>query len=182
MRTKISVLIAATAAAAALALAGCSSGGAGGSGSGMPGASTGSSPAAGSGTAATSVLTTAATSLGTVVVDGTGRTVYVFDEDTQNAGKSSCTGACAAQWPAVQTDAAAPAVTGVSGTVGTITGVDGGRQVTLDGRPLYTYAGDASAGDTTGQGVGGSWWAVSPDGMRIGAAATTGGGGSGYSK
>lgn len=182
MRTRISVLIAATAAAAALALAGCSSGGAGTPGYGMSGSTPGGSPTAGSGSAATAVLATGNTSLGTVVVDGKGLTVYVFDKDTQNAGKSSCSGACAAQWPAVETDSAKPAVTGVSGTVGTITGVDGGKQVTLDGWPLYTFAGDSSAGDTTGQGVGGIWWAVSPDGKRIGAAATTGGGSSGYSK
>ncbi len=182
MRTRITALLAATAAAAALALAGCSSGGAGTSGYGMSGSTTGSTSTPASGTAATAVLATGNTSLGTVVVDGKGLTVYVFDKDTQDAGTSSCSGACAAQWPAVETDSAKPAVTGVSGTVGTITGVDGGTQVTLDGWPLYTFAGDSSAGDTTGQGVGGIWWAVSPDGMRIGAAATTGGDGSGYSK
>jgi predicted lipoprotein with Yx(FWY)xxD motif len=182
MRTRIAVF--AAAAVAVFALAGCSSGG---SGAGMYGSSTSGSPSgsgssAAAGSTSAAALATGNTSLGTVVVDGRGLTVYVFDKDTQNSGASSCSGACAAQWPAVETTVAKPAVTGVTGTVGTITGVDGKKQVTLDGRPLYTYAGDSSAGDVTGQGVGGIWWAVSPDGMKIAAATSGGGAGSGYSK
>ncbi|WP_226657745.1 hypothetical protein [Leifsonia sp. LS1] len=184
MRMRIVASLAA-AAVVMIALAGCSAG-SGSSGSSSPSTSTGGSSAS-SGSASATVLTTGDTSLGTVVVDGAGLTVYVFDKDTQNSGKSSCSGACAAQWPAVEAGAATPAVTGVSGTVGTITGVDGKRQVTLDGWPLYTFAGDSSAGDVTGQGVGGIWWAVTPGGSKIGAAASSGGAssggtGSGYSK
>ena len=44
---------------------------------------------------------------------------------------------------------ASPTVDGVTGQVGTITRDDGSKQVTLDGLPLYLYAGDAKAGDTT---------------------------------
>lgn len=163
----------AAAAVALLALAGCSSGGAGGSGSDGSTPATSASPApASGGSDSSAVLTTATTSLGTVVVDGKGLTVYVFDKDTQNSGASSCSGACAGQWPAVEADSATPDVTGVTGTVGTIAGVNGKMQVTLDGWPLYTYVGDSSAGDTTGQGVGGIWWVVTPGGAKIGA--TTG--------
>jgi len=57
-------------------------------------------------------------------------------------------------------------VSGVTGTVGTITGVDGKLQVTVDGRPIYTYAADRKAGDVTGQDVGGVWYAVNPDGSE----------------
>ena len=182
MRTRIAASLAA-AAVALIALAGCSAGSGSDTSGGSPSASTG----AASGSASAAVLKTGDTSLGTVVVDGTGLTVYVFDKDTQNSGKSACSGACAAQWPAVETDSGKPDVTGVTGTVSTITSIDGKQQVTLDGWPLYTFAGDSSAGDVTGQGVGGIWWAVMPDGSKIGAAATTGGAstggtGSGYSK
>lgn len=167
-------------AALLLALAGCSSG------SPAPGASSGQASGSSTQAASSAVLATASTSLGTVVVDGRGRTVYVFDEDEPGSGRSACTGACASQWPAVETGSATPAVEGVTGTVATITGVDGKRQVTLDGSPLYTYAGDTSAGDATGQGVGGSWWVVAPDGSRIGASTpgngSESGNGSGYSK
>src|SRR5918997_1313963 len=50
--------------------------------------------------------------------------------------------------------------------------VDGELQVTVDGRPVYLYAGDSAPGDVAGQGVDGEWWAVGPDGSEI----TEGGG------
>ncbi|MGN8050436.1 COG4315 family predicted lipoprotein [Curtobacterium sp. 22159] len=111
-------------------------------------------------------IATASTSLGTVVVDGKGMTAYFYDEDVKGSGRSTCTGGCAAAWPAIESDAPKPTVSGVTGTVGTITGVDGKLQVTVDGRPVYTYAGDSKAGDVTGQGVGGVWYAVDPDGSE----------------
>ena len=56
---------------------------------------------------------------------------------------------------------------------GTIKRDDGTEQVTLAGRPLYLYAGDSHPGDVTGQAVGGIWWAVSPSGAKITAAAAS---------
>ncbi|VXC24208.1 hypothetical protein [Aeromicrobium sp. 9AM] len=120
---------------------------------------------------------TSTSSLGRIVVDGKGMTAYAFDKDTPGSGKSSCTGACAEEWPAITTSSAKPKVDGVKGEVGTITGADGSKQVTLEGMPLYTYADDGKAGDTNGQGVGDIWWVVSPAGKKIQAAAETGGGG-----
>lgn len=114
------------------------------------------------------LLTTADSDLGEIVVDGEGMTVYVFDSDTQGGDSSSCEGACATNWPAVTTDSDAPVVEGVTGEIGTITGVDGATQVTLDGWPLYYFAGDSAAGDVNGQGVNGVWWVVSPAGEKIG--------------
>ena len=37
-------------------------------------------------------------------------------------------------------------------------------QVAINGLPLYYYADDTKAGDTTGQGVGGKWFVASPTG------------------
>lgn len=113
------------------------------------------------------VLSTAASDLGEIVVDAEGRTVYVFDRDTAGSGSSACEGTCLDNWPAVTADDPSPDVAGVSGEVGTIERGDGTRQVTLDGMPLYTYAGDADPGDVTGQGVQGVWWVVSPDGAKV---------------
>jgi predicted lipoprotein with Yx(FWY)xxD motif len=132
-------------------------------------AGSGSGTAAGSGSGAS--LAVASTSLGKVVVDGQGMTVYVYDMDTKGATASACTGACASLWPAVEVTGT-PQVSGVSGTVGTIKATDGGEQLTIDGWPVYTYASDTAAGDVNGQGVGGIWWAVGPDGAKI----TSGGG------
>ena len=157
---------AAVVAAGVLALAGCGDS-AGGSASGS------SSSSAGSASTSDAVLSTADSDLGTIVVDADGRTVYVFDKDTAGSGSSACSGDCLAKWPAVTADSDAPAVDGVSGEVGTISRDDGSKQVTLDGMPLYLYAGDSHAGDVTGQAVGGIWWVVAPDGKKITAAATS---------
>ncbi|MFB6611870.1 hypothetical protein ACFCVO_16195 [Agromyces sp. NPDC056379] len=114
------------------------------------------------------LLTTADSDLGEIVVDGEGMTVYMFDNDTQGADASSCEGECATNWPAVTTESDAPEVEGVTGEIGTITGVDGSTQVTLNGWPLYYFAGDSASGDTNGQGVNNVWWVLTPAGEKIG--------------
>ena len=114
------------------------------------------------------LLTTADSDLGEIVVDGDGMTVYMFDNDTQGGDASTCEGQCAANWPAVTSDSDDPAVEGVTGEIGTITGVDGETQVTLNGWPLYSFAGDSAAGDVNGQGVNGVWWVLTPDGEKVG--------------
>ncbi len=135
------------------------------------GDSSGELPAKGSDLGASS------SSLGEIVVDGKGMTAYVFDKDTPGSGTSACTGACAAEWPAITSSADTPKVDGVTGEVGTIEGADGAMQVTLEGMPLYTYADDSDVGDAQGQGKGGIWWVVSPAGEKITRTASTGGGG-----
>jgi predicted lipoprotein with Yx(FWY)xxD motif len=154
--------------AAGLVLAAC------GGSYGGAGTAAGQTSAAGSssaGVAATgAVLKTASTSLGTVVVTSAGKTVYAFDKDTQNSGKSACNTGCIGLWPAVTTTSSSPTAAGVSAKLGTITRSDGSKQITLDGRPLYTYAGDSGAGAVSGQGVKGIWWAVTPGGAEVTAA------------
>lgn len=115
-------------------------------------------------------LAVADSDLGEIVVDGEGMTLYMFDKDSQGSGSSTCEGQCATNWPPLNTEATSAddiGVEDVTGEVGTITGVDGKTQVTLNGWPLYYFAADKAAGDTTGQGVGGIWWVLSPEGERI---------------
>jgi len=87
------------------------------------------------------------------LADATGRTVYTFDKD--QASKSNCSGGCLAQWPAfvAKPDAVA------KGEFGLID-ADGARQWTVNGKPLYYFAGDAKAGDRNGDGKGGVWHVV----------------------
>lgn len=163
--------IATTLTAGALAVAGCGSGGSAGGGAGPagPGApAAGGAPTAGASAVA---LKTWSSPLGEVVVTPAGSAVYVFDEDVPGSGTSACTGTCAHLWPAVTTTSAGPTVDGVTGTVGTISRDGGTKQLTLDGHPLYTYAGD-SPGQVSGEGVNGRWWAVSPAGQPVHRAAT----------
>lgn len=107
------------------------------------------------------------TPLGTVLVNSTGRTLYEFTKDAK--GASSCTGACATNWPPVLAGAGTmpTEMSGVTGTLATITRSDGGHQVTYDGHPLYTFAGDTAAGQTNGQGIKGVWFAIGPDGQQV---------------
>jgi predicted lipoprotein with Yx(FWY)xxD motif len=105
---------------------------------------------------------------GSALVDGNGRTLYLFTSDTQNGDASSCTGDCLTKWPPLLSQGAPVAGTGVDATLlGTITRDDGTTQVTYNGWPLYYYAQDMAAGDANGQGVGSSWYLVSPTGEAI---------------
>jgi len=135
-------------------------------------------------------LGTASTAaLGVVVVGPDGRTLYRFDKDTTTPPASNCYDACATSWPPVLVSGGQkPAVDGVDASLlGTVTRKDGTTQVTLAGSPLYTYAKDTAPGQTTGQDVGGVWFAVTPAGAKASAvpaapssASPPAGGSSGY--
>jgi predicted lipoprotein with Yx(FWY)xxD motif len=136
-------------------------------GSAPPAETTASTSPTASDTPAEPALATAESPLGPIVVNQDGMSVYVFDKDTPNSGTSVCEGDCLVKWPAVTVTDDSPQVDGVTGTVDTITRSDGSLQVTLNGWPLYLYAGDMAGGDVTGQAVGGVWWVVSPGGDKI---------------
>lgn len=147
--------------------AGCGSNRSGTSSGGMGGAS-GTAPASGG---ASSVATVAATrtSLGMILVDGSGRTLYLFEQDPPN--QSTCAGACAAAWPVDQTSGKPTAGSGVLGSLlGTIKRGDGSTQVTYNQHPLYYFHGDREAGQHNGQGVaafGAKWFVVGPAGGAL---------------
>jgi predicted lipoprotein with Yx(FWY)xxD motif len=104
---------------------------------------------------------------GPFLVDRDGRSLYLFTAD--EPGRSTCVDACLAAWPAALTDGAPEALAGVDpALLGTITRADGTVQVTYADRPLYRYAADTAAGSAAGQGVGGVWFLVGPDGAGIG--------------
>jgi predicted lipoprotein with Yx(FWY)xxD motif len=158
-------IVPAVLAAGALVLGGCGSNSTSDSGAASGAASsTAGSPSSSS---ANALLATAHSDLGTIVVDGSGKTVYMFTKDTPGSGASSCSGKCLVAWPPVVADSADPQVDGVTGNVGTITRDDGTVQATLDGWPLYYWQGDTAPGDTTGQGVQGVWWVLTPDGAPV---------------
>ncbi|MBI3647148.1 MAG: hypothetical protein HY240_00045 [Actinobacteria bacterium] len=144
-------------AAIALSLAAC------GHGSTNPAPATTTAGAVpGATTASTSVGTDKVKQLGTVL-DAQGLTLYHNTQETN--GKIVCTGSCASTWPPVAVTGSLPsAPAGTQGTFGTVTRPDGTEQLTFDGMPLYTYAGDAGPGQATGQGIGGIWFAVGPTG------------------
>ncbi|HVW43778.1 MAG TPA: SCO0930 family lipoprotein [Amycolatopsis sp.] len=126
------------------------------------------------GTLGGTVKLTAATvgDLGQVLTDADGFTLYRFDKDTAKPPRSNCDGDCATAWPPVLATGSVE-VDGVDAKlVGTVTRSDGSRQVTVAGWPVYRYAKDSGPGAATGQGVNGTWAAVTPAGGKAGAAAT----------
>jgi predicted lipoprotein with Yx(FWY)xxD motif len=106
------------------------------------------------------------TTLGTVIVDGKGMTAYYYLPDVPNSGVSSCTGGCLVHWPAITSKTATPVVDGVTAKVSVI---PGSNQILINGRPIYTFAGDQSVGQTNGQGIGGVWYVISPAGVELNA-------------
>ena len=151
--------------AAAVAAAVAVTGGGGSSGSGSGSAATPAS--ATTGPAGVKVVTRH-TKLGNVLVDGRGRTLYLFEKDKGTA--STCYGACASVWPPLTTGAKAKA-SGLHGArLGTTRRKDGKTEVTVAGHPLYTYAGDQRAGDVKGQGLdqfGAEWYVLGANGHKI---------------
>jgi predicted lipoprotein with Yx(FWY)xxD motif len=148
------------------------------------GAATASPPPAPSKTtttpAQTATVRVANSRLGRILVDSTGRTLYLFKGDSGTS--SACSGACAVAWPPLRTGAGPAVVGGGNGAlVGTIPRSDGARQVTYNGHPLYTFVKDDKPGDVNGQGLtafGAAWFAVSPAGNQISSHLTGHGSGS----
>jgi predicted lipoprotein with Yx(FWY)xxD motif len=106
----------------------------------------------------------ASSKLGPIVVDRSGRTLYLFSADKH--GRSTCSGACAATWPPY---------------------LVGGKQVSYHGHPLYYYSGDGTQpGSTKGEGLdtfGASWYVVDSGGKAVEPAShgeMGGGGSTGY--
>ena len=133
------------------------------SGSGM-GATPSSSSMTGAGTtsgsgAKTVVLTIKNTKIGPVLTDAQGDTLYWYSKDTKD-GPSTCTGACLAAWPAVLGQAVAAPGVKFAGQLGDVTDAGGAIQATYNGYPLYTYKADMAPGQTTGNGAGGVWHAI----------------------
>src|SRR5438067_651511 len=126
--------------------------------------------------ASSAVVKTADTKLGAVLVDAQGRTLYHRTDET--ATHIVCVDKCATTWPPLfaqgnATPSAGPGVPALTVAMRP----DGKDQVAAAGQPLYTFAGDTSAGDTNGEGVAGIWHVVKAEAAGTqppaGATATT---------
>jgi len=117
-----------------------------------------------------SALKTRHGKLGTFLVDSKGRTLYLFQKD--KTSKSTCSGACALDWPPLLVSSKPTGTGGVrKGLLGTTKRADGKLQVTYNGHPLYRFDEDKKPGDVKGQGVnafGARWYAVNTAGKRLG--------------
>ena len=168
MKRRITVFIGAAAPLAlALIAAGCGSSASGSSYSSGP---YGSAVAVSGPTRfAAARIGVASTPLGRVVVDGKGRTLYLFEKDTNR--RSACCGQCATYWPPLLTHGKPAARAGAKQSLlGTTRRANGSEQVTYAGHPLYGFIQDRKAGQTTGEGsraFGAGWDVLSPAGKKI---------------
>lgn len=101
------------------------------------------------------------TTLGKILVDGQGRTLYMWFKDTDE--NSQCYDACAAVWPPLIVDAKSVGADGaVNGKLGTVARKDGKLQATYNLHPLYTFVQDNATTPTKGHGSTGfgALWVV----------------------
>jgi predicted lipoprotein with Yx(FWY)xxD motif len=111
---------------------------------------------------------TLSTQFGTYVADGAGRTLYRFDNDSAKPPRSTCNGSCAVTWPPLLIKSPGKIFpSGINPRIlGYVERADGHCQVTINGWPVYYFAGDQKAGEFKGQGRKGLWFAVTPTGGR----------------
>ena len=103
-------------------------------------------------------------------------------------GKVTCTSTeCTAAWPPLLLPAGVSAPVGGGGVTDSMLGTaktpSGEMQVTYNSWPLYTFSGDAAAGQVNGQGIksfGGVWHPLAPSGQPVAGSASSSGGTGGY--
>jgi len=128
------------------------------------------------------VTTRTVSGLGSILVDGQGRTLYMFVPDKHK--RVTCFKACAKIWPPLFTKGRKAVAAGHAkkALLGTDPDKAGGPVVTYNGWPLYLYLGDRKPGEAFGQALkanGGLWYVMSPSGAIIKHKAKKGGSGGG---
>ena len=163
-----------TVTAAALGLAGCANSPAGDGATDTTAATetttaeaTATDTSTGTATMSATVQVRSHPDLGDILVDAEGMTLYMFDQDTQGEGASTCSGGCADAWPPLTVDETPTAGGDVTAELTTFERADGSMHVAANGWPLYYFARDESAGDANGQGANDVWWVLRPDGSPV---------------
>jgi predicted lipoprotein with Yx(FWY)xxD motif len=109
----------------------------------------------------------AKTKLGRILVNGQGRTLYLYMKDRGTT--SACSRRCSQVWPPATVSGAPTAGPGVAAAKLTTTrGAGNRRQLVYNGHPLYTLTADVRPGQINGEGFLGTWYVVSAAGNRVG--------------
>ena len=88
-----------------------------------------------------------------ILVGPSGMTLYTFDKDEINSGRSTCVGSCSVNWPPFT----ATVLDSASGEYSIIVRDDGRRQWAYRGKPVYFWFKDSKPGDKSGDGFGNAW-------------------------
>lgn len=115
---------------------------------------------------------------GAILVNDDGESLYIFERDEHR--RVTCTAGCQSMWPPLKPVSVARPIVGGQvkpSLLGSDKNPAGGRVITYDGWPLYTYAQRSFMGyvaepprTTAGQGLdsyGGHWYLISPSGTAI---------------
>ena len=107
------------------------------------------------------------TSIGKVVAGADGKVLYLYQPDG-GAEVSTVPAGILGAWPPVVAKSAPTVGTGLEQSkVSTGTQPDGMKWVRYNDHLLYGFTGDASPGDTNGNGIGGVWHAVTAAGDAV---------------
>jgi predicted lipoprotein with Yx(FWY)xxD motif len=109
----------------------------------------------------------AKTRLGRILVDGQGRTLYLYLKD--RGTHSACGHNCERVWPPAIVSGEPHAGAGiVAAKLTTARRADNRRQLVYNGHPLYRLTADARPGQINGEGFLGTWYVISAEGNRVG--------------
>jgi predicted lipoprotein with Yx(FWY)xxD motif len=106
--------------------------------------------ASGGSGAATTVSVGSADGVGDVLVDEKGSALYAAVQEAD--GRVRCTDACAAIWMPLTVEGEPTGSDGLGAGLGVLTRPEGTRQVTFNGRLLYTFVEDTDPDVVTGNG------------------------------
>jgi predicted lipoprotein with Yx(FWY)xxD motif len=131
--------------------------------------SAGAGAATGASSGSSATVSIGSSKLGKILVDGSGRTLYLFEADSGTT--SNCYDSCAQVWPVLTTSGNPVAGPGVNASLlSTTKRKDGSVEVVYNGHPLYYFSGDKQPGDITGQDLnsfGAPWYVLSSDGSKV---------------
>src|SRR6266566_2755273 len=136
-------------------------------------------------TSSVAVKTRKIKGLGVVLVNPAGRTLYVLMKDAHRHVTCTKANGCQSFWPPLKWKGSGKPTAGgtaKSGLLGLDKNPSGGKVVTYNSWPLYTYTGDSAAGQSNGWNTtlnGGKWYVISAAGKVVKHKTSSGGGGGG---
>jgi predicted lipoprotein with Yx(FWY)xxD motif len=128
------------------------------------------SPRPAAAASASTTISARSTRLGRILVNSRGDVLYAFTRDSRNKDACASVRGCRSVWPPETVNGSLKAGRGVQQRLlGTIR-VDGRKQATYAGHPLYGYVGNTGPGNTGYVGIssfGGTWLAVKTTGRLV---------------
>jgi predicted lipoprotein with Yx(FWY)xxD motif len=101
--------------------------------------------------------------IGNYLVNGSGFTIYYYQNDSKTIDSSTCYDNCSVEWPPFYAAELNLPENLRRIDFAEITRTDGSKQTTFKGWPLYLYSKDDEPEEARGKGVDGVWHVIDPD-------------------